>query len=88
MADAFSNHADHVTAPATRAVAVVPHDANALSDIPKAIYVGTAGNVTMRGVNASADSVWKNVAAGSILPFRAQYVRATGTSAADLLALY
>jgi len=42
----------------------------------------------MRGVNGEADQVWKNVPSGAILPFRAQYVRATGTTAADILALY
>jgi len=88
MADPFSSNADSVSAPATRAVAVAPHDTNALSDIPKALYVGTGGNVTMRGVAGTSDQLWKNVPAGSVLPFRAQYVRATGTSAADILALY
>jgi hypothetical protein len=88
MADYFSGTLDSVSAPATRAVAVVPHDVNALTDIPKALYVGTGGNVTMRGVGGTADSVWKNVPDGAVLPFRAQYVRATGTTAADILALY
>lgn len=88
MADQFANNADLVSAPATRAVSVTPHDSNALTDIPKALFVGTGGNITMRGVNGSADQLWKNVPSGSVLPFRAQYVRATGTSAADLLALY
>jgi type 1 fimbria pilin len=88
MADSFANRADHVVAPATSAIAVVPSDTTALTDIPKALYVGTGGTVTMRGVNGSVDTVWKNVANGTILPFRARYVRATGTSAADLLALY
>jgi hypothetical protein len=88
MADQFQNSADQVSAPATRAVAVTPHDSNPLTDIPKALFVGTGGNITMRGVNGTADQVWKNVPSGSLLPFRALYVRATGTSAADLLALY
>ncbi|MDF7777414.1 hypothetical protein P1X14_19310 [Sphingomonas sp. AOB5] len=88
MADQFSNHADQVSAPATRAVAITPHDGNALTDIPKALFVGTGGNITMRGVNGASDQLWKNVPSGSLLPFRAQYVRATGTTAADLLALY
>ena len=88
MADQFSNSADQVSAPATRALAVVPHDSNALTDIPKALYIGTGGDITMRGLNGSADQLWKNVAAGAVLPFRAQYVRATGTTATDLLALY
>jgi hypothetical protein len=88
MADQFSNNADQVSAPATRAIAVVPHDSNALSDIPKALFVGTGGSIAMRGVNGAADQLWKNVPSGSLLPFRAQYVRATGTTAADMLALY
>ena len=88
MADQFQNSADQVSAPATRAVSVTPHDSNALADIPKALFVGTGGNLTMRGVNGTADALWKNVPSGSVLPFRAQYVRATGTTAADLLALY
>jgi hypothetical protein len=88
MADQFQNNADHVSAPATRAVAVALHDTNALTDIPKALFVGTGGNVTMRGVGGGADQVWKNVPSGSLLPFRAQYVRASGTTASDLLALY
>ncbi|RYY47823.1 MAG: hypothetical protein EOP59_00360 [Sphingomonadales bacterium] len=88
MADQFSNVADQVSAPATRAASVTPHDSNALADIPKALFVGTGGTLTMRGVNDGADRIWKNVPSGSVLPFRAQYVRATGTTAADLLALY
>jgi hypothetical protein len=88
MADKFSQAADQVSAPATRAVSVTPHDGNALADIPKALFVGTGGDITMRGVAGAADSVWKNVPSGSIVPFRAQYVRAAGTTAADILALY
>lgn len=88
MADPFQSTADAPSAPASRAESVTPHDSNALSDIPKALYVGTGGNITMRGSSGTTDRVWKNVPAGAILPFRAQYVRATGTSAADILALY
>ncbi|HEX8300736.1 spike base protein, RCAP_Rcc01079 family [Sphingomonas sp.] len=88
MADQFSNAADRVSAPATRGVAVTPHDGNALTDIPKALFIGTGGIVTARGVNASADTIFKNVPSGSVLPFRASHVRATGTTATDIVALY
>ena len=86
--DPFQHLADHVSAPATRAVAVTPHDANALADIPKALFVGTGGTIVARGANGTGDATWKNVPSGSLLPFRAQYVRATGTTATDILALY
>ncbi len=88
MPDIFANSADAPYAPATAALAVSPHDTNALSDIPKALYVGTGGDIVMRGVRGLADQTWRNVPSGTVLPFRAQYVRATGTTAAAILALY
>jgi len=88
MADRFSGVMDSVSSPATRGVAVVVHDVDALGDIPKALFVGTAGDVVARGVGGGVDVTFRNVAAGSILPFRAQYVRATGTTAQDIVALY
>ena len=87
MPDAYPG-ADALTAPATRALAVTPHDTNPLTDIPKAIYVGTGGDIAMRGSGGAADQIWRNVPAGALLPYRAQYIRAAGTTAADLLALY
>lgn len=88
MSDQFAGTLDSVSSPARYALAVAPHDSNALAAVPKALFVGTGGNLTMRGMGGSADQVWKNVPSGTLLPFRAQYVRATGTSAADILALY
>ena len=88
MRDPLETHADQVWGPATRAVAVVPHDSDALADIPKALYVGTGGTIVMRGRGDEVDRSWRNIPSGTVLPFRASHVRATGTSAADILALY
>lgn len=88
MADVFSNRADDVSAPATRAMAVVPHDGQALADIPKALFVGGGGNVVVRGVAGGGDVTFVGLAAGSVLPFRASHVRATGTTATHIVALY
>ncbi|HZF42127.1 MAG TPA: hypothetical protein VEZ48_01815 [Sphingomonadaceae bacterium] len=88
MADAFGGTLDSVSSPATRGVAVTPHDAEPLADVPKALFVGTGGSLTLRGAGGGGDVVFRNVPAGSVLPFRAQFVRATGTSAADIVALY
>ncbi|MBA3878932.1 MULTISPECIES: spike base protein, RCAP_Rcc01079 family [Sphingomonas] len=87
MTDPFSTRADSVSAPAARARAVTPHDGNALPEIPKALYIGSGGAITMRGSGDSADSVWANVPSGSVLPFRPSHIRATGTTAGDILAL-
>ena len=88
MSDPFSGVTDAPYAPATRALAVTPDDTSPLPDVPKGLYVGSGGTIAMRGVNDVADRSWKNVPAGTVLPFRALFVRATGTSAADILALY
>lgn len=88
MADPFASAADSVVAPATRLAAVVPHDVNPIPDIPKALFVGSGGHVVLRGAGGGADATLRNVADGTLLPVRAQYVRATGTTAADIVALY
>ena len=85
--DAFSNSADSVSAPATRVAAVTPDDTAALPDIPKALYVGIGGDVAVQGTDG-ADALFRNVPSGAILPIRAHYVRATGTTAAAIVALY
>lgn len=73
--------------PSPTALAVVPHDTNALATTARALFVGTGGNLTVRLVDDSADVLFKGVAAGSILPVQASHVRATGTTAADIVAL-
>jgi hypothetical protein len=88
MADPFSGTLDSVSSPATRALAVTPHDSNALGAIPKALYIGTGGTLVVRGLGGGADAVFKNLAGGSILPLRAEFVRASGTTASDIVALY
>ena len=86
--DPFNDVADSITAPASAAVPIVPDDATPLATTPRAIYVGSGGDVTMRGKRDGVPRLWRNVPSGAVLPFRAALVCATGTTAADLLALY
>ncbi|HEY0623533.1 spike base protein, RCAP_Rcc01079 family [Sphingomonas sp.] len=88
MSDDFQNRADQVSAPATRCAAVTPHDGDALSMIPKGLYVGTGGDVSIEPAGGGGPVTLANVPGGSILPVRARIVRATGTTAADIVALY
>jgi hypothetical protein len=73
--------------PATRAEHVRTHNSNPLPEVPRALFVGKGGTLKMRGVDDAADRTWK-VPAGAVIPFRAQYIRTTGTSAEDIMALY
>lgn len=85
--DDFGNHAPTVSGPSRRPFTVTPHDTNELSFIPKALYVGTGGTVILRGIDGSQDVTFKNVGNGQVLDVRAQYVRATGTTATDIVAM-
>lgn len=55
-------------------------------DLPRALYVGTAGNVVVQGVDDTTRT-FVNVPAGSILPIRPKRVMAA-TTAADILAMF
>ena len=66
----------------------MPHDTNPVAITPKALFIGTGGHLVVRGVNGSADVTFRNLASGSVLPFRPGFVRATGTTASDIVALY
>ncbi len=73
------------TGSARNAVAITPHDTNAMS--ARAIYVGGAGNITLRARGSSADVVMTAVPVGTILPIEVTHVRSTGTTATALVAL-
>lgn len=85
--DTFSTVLDSLIAPARNCFAITPSDSVALPIIPKAIYVGTGGNVVLRSLDGSNDVTFLNVANGTILDVRAAFVRAGGTTAANLIGL-
>lgn len=85
--DAFKDYPITPTSPINDAASVTPDDLNDLASLPRALYVGTAGNLAV--VTAGGQSVsFNNIPAGSLLPLRARRVSATGTTAGDILALW
>lgn len=72
--------------PARMAYAVVPSDAVALDPVPRGIYVGTGGDVTIRPVGSAADVTYRNLTDSSYIAVRVSHVRATGTTALHLIA--
>jgi hypothetical protein len=82
--DRFSGYAASPDSPATDAFAITPSDTVELPAVTKAIYVGS-GHVTLRPVHASGDVTYRNVPTGSYLTVRSSHVRATGTTAGDLI---
>ena len=86
MNDPFQSFGDSAADPARRAFAVTPSDADELTLLPKALMIGAAGAIVLRPVDSAAD-VTVTVVAGQIVPIRAQFVRATGTTATAIVAL-
>lgn len=78
---------DSISAPSRNCFAIIPDDVQDLPEVPKAIYVGSGGRITLRSVDGASDVVFAGIASGTILPVRATAIRATGTDASDLLGL-
>ena len=85
--DSFQNSSDSLIAPAKDCFAIVPDDAADLAQVTKALYIGTGGDVTLRPQEGASDVVFRNLQDGSILDVRVSAVRATGTSASDIVGL-
>ena len=87
----YAMQSDTVNAPCRRWSAIVPSDSTDLAELPKAVYVGGGGDLTMIGVDAPAEAsgvAWSNVPSASILPVRPRRVLATGTTATLIVGCY
>ena len=85
--DRFRNSSDSVSSPA-RSVRAIEPGADPLSEIPKALYVGTGGDLELRAADDDVPVVLRNVASGTVLPVRVAQIYPSGTDAADLAGLY
>jgi hypothetical protein len=91
QSDKFATMSDQVSAPCRHWAVITPSDTVDLTAIPKAIYVGTGGDVKMIGIDAptgAAGVTWKGVPAAGLLPTRPRRILATGTTATDLVGCY
>ncbi|MFK5980274.1 MAG: hypothetical protein QM488_15435 [Rhizobiaceae bacterium] len=86
MKDRFETRSADINGSAVDGFAITPDDASELDEITRAIFIGTAGDVAIV-LASNTELLFRNVGSGTILPIRARFVKATGTSAADLLGL-
>ena len=78
------------TNPSPRFLAVTPHITDPIGaggEACRALYVGGNGNITVRGVDCSVDVLFVDVPVG-VLPIAVTHVRAIGTSATNIVALF
>lgn len=85
--DPFATTTDALSGASRNPFAVNPHDVNELPVVPKALYVGTGGTIVLRALDGAVDVSFVGVPGGSVLDVRATHVRATGTTASNIVAL-
>lgn len=85
MPDTFDTMGDSPELPSRTPFTITPDDVAPLPQVVKGIYVGTGGHVVLRGVGGTADVVYRNLPDASYVGVRASHVRATGTTATDLV---
>lgn len=76
--DQYSTHAPSLASPAVGAFSIVPHDTNEVSQITRALRIGTSDG-TLSVVMADGSALIIPVAAMEILPFRVKKVMAATT---------
>lgn len=84
--DNFGNLADTVSGPCRDWAAITPSDSASLARVPKALWIGTAGSISMVGVGGTTAVTWTNVV--GLLPVRPSKINATGTSAGGIVACF
>lgn len=79
---------EQLSDPAEDGAAITPSDTVDLANITRGIYVGGAGDITINFQGSETAVLFAAVPQGIILPVRATRVKATGTTATNLVGLY
>lgn len=74
--------------PAEKAFAITPTDDVLLEDYPRGLWVGGAGDISLKLIGDDTAVTFAGVVAGSLLPLRVKEVRATGTTATNIVGVY
>ena len=87
MADQHGSFAEGLTSPADNQVAITPSDSTDLAFNSRAIRVGVGGTLVVTPAGGGSDVTY-TVYNGEVLPIRVSRVKATGTTATNLVNWY
>ena len=85
--DPTSEFARSFDSPSASYFAVTPNDTTDLANYARSLYVGGAGTVVVDSPAGDTTISFVGVAAGTILPICVKRVRATNTTATNIVAL-
>ncbi|MBE7731993.1 spike base protein, RCAP_Rcc01079 family [Devosia faecipullorum] len=86
MSDQYQDMASGLTAPASGAYSVTPSDSAALSIVPRALYIGIGGSLSVE-MKWGGIVTFQNLPDGALIPIRAVKVLAASTASA-IVGLY
>lgn len=87
MADPFIRYATELDSPGRCWKAITPSDTVDIPDRPRALYVGTGGNISAIDQNGNTVT-FSNVLGGAFLPIGPVRIRATGTTASNIVGIW
>ena len=73
------------TTPAIGGFSITPHDTTALSSETRALWIGTAGNISVRFVDGTVATL---VSVSGLIPLALTHVKSTDTTADNIVGLY
>ena len=85
--DIYKNMVGGLESPAREAAQITPNDSADLAYATRSIYVGASGDIAVHMAGRTVPVIFTSVPVG-ILPVRVDRVLATGTTAADIVALW
>ena len=85
--DRYEDFTPSLVSPAEDGATVVPSDGADLPQVTRALYVGQGGTLAVQ-LASGAQVALSGVPGGALLPLRARRVRATGTTASGIVALW
>lgn len=86
MADSHAYFTVGLESPFTHAAPIAPSDTTDVPDVPRNIWVGIEGDLTVTMLGGGAPVTLRGVAGG--LPLRVTRVWATGTTAGEIVGLW
>lgn len=84
MADAYEKFSTGLSSPLRGAFSITPNDTTELTNVTRALYVGGSGDIVVVFEDGSEVTL-KNLQAGVWHPMRVRQVKATGTTATDIV---
>lgn len=87
MPDAYSN-VDTLTSQGRKSSAITPADGSDLTDIPKALWINVAGDISVDPVDGPGTALVFTVPQGIFDAVRVKRVRTTGTTATGIRGIY